>query len=35
VIQACGLLFAGVFVALNTIADIAAIMANPRLRNMR
>jgi peptide/nickel transport system permease protein len=35
VIQACGLLFAGVFVALNTIADIAAILANPRLRNTR
>lgn len=35
VIQACGLLFAGVFVGLNTIADIAAILVNPRLRHRR
>ncbi|MBV1704085.1 MAG: ABC transporter permease [Hyphomicrobiales bacterium] len=32
VVQACGLVFAAVFVTLNTIADIVAIMANPRLR---
>ena len=32
VIQACGLVFAGVFVMLNTLADILAILANPRLR---
>ncbi len=35
VIQACGLLFAAVFVGLNTLADIASIMVNPRLRNQR
>jgi peptide/nickel transport system permease protein len=32
VIQACGLVFAAVFVVLNTVADIMAILANPRLR---
>jgi peptide/nickel transport system permease protein len=35
VIQACGLVFAGVFVVLNTIADIVAILVNPRLRRRR
>lgn len=35
VIQACGLLFAAVFVGLNTLADIAAILVNPRLRHRR
>jgi peptide/nickel transport system permease protein len=35
VIQACGLLFATVFVGLNTVADIAAILVNPRLRHTR
>ncbi len=35
VIQACGLVFAGVFVTLNTLADILAILANPRLRRKR
>jgi peptide/nickel transport system permease protein len=35
VIQACGLVFAGVFVTLNTVADILAILANPRLRRRR
>jgi peptide/nickel transport system permease protein len=35
VVQACGLLFATVFVALNTFADIAAILVNPRLRHRR
>jgi peptide/nickel transport system permease protein len=35
VIQACGLVFAGVFVTLNTIADILAMLANPRLRRRR
>lgn len=35
VVQACGLLFAGVFVGLNTLADIAAILVNPRLRHKR
>jgi len=32
VIQACGLVFATVFVVLNTLADILAILVNPRLR---
>ncbi|HXH03645.1 MAG TPA: ABC transporter permease [Candidatus Competibacteraceae bacterium] len=32
VVQACGLLFAGTFVALNTLADLLAIVSNPRLR---
>ena len=32
VVQACGLLFAGTFIILNTVADILAILANPRLR---
>jgi peptide/nickel transport system permease protein len=35
VIQACGLVFAAVFVTLNTIADILAILTNPRLRRRR
>lgn len=35
VVQACGLLFAAVFVGLNTAADIAAILVNPRLRHKR
>jgi peptide/nickel transport system permease protein len=35
VIQACGLVFAGVFVTLNTLADIFAILVNPRLRHRR
>jgi len=35
VIQACGLVFAGVFVTLNTIADMVAILVNPRLRHPR
>lgn len=35
VIQACGLVFAAVFVTLNTIADMLAILANPRLRRRR
>jgi peptide/nickel transport system permease protein len=32
VVQACGLLFAATFIILNTVADILAIIANPRLR---
>jgi peptide/nickel transport system permease protein len=32
VVQACGLLFAATFIILNTVADILAIVANPRLR---
>ncbi len=35
VVQACGLVFAGVFVGLNTLADILAILVNPRLRHPR
>jgi peptide/nickel transport system permease protein len=35
VIQACGLVFAAVFVTLNTVADILAILFNPRLRHPR
>ena len=35
VIQACGLVFAAVFVTLNTVADVLAILVNPRLRRRR
>jgi peptide/nickel transport system permease protein len=35
VVQACGLVFAGVYVTLNTLADILAIVVNPRLRRRR
>jgi peptide/nickel transport system permease protein len=35
VVQACGLVFAAVFVCLNTFADIMAILVNPRLRRRR
>jgi peptide/nickel transport system permease protein len=33
VVQACGLIFASVYIGMNIIADIASIMANPRLRH--
>eukprot|EP01041_Mallomonas_annulata_P026197 gene26197-47440_t len=33
VIQACGLVFALVFVFLNTLADVLVILVNPRLRH--
>ena len=33
VVQAVGLIFAAVYIGLNMIADIAAILANPRLRH--
>lgn len=33
VVQAVGLIFAAVYIGLNIIADIAAILANPRLRH--
>jgi peptide/nickel transport system permease protein len=33
VVQACGLLFAATYVVLNLIADVVAILVNPRLRN--
>ena len=32
VVQACGLMFAATFIILNTVADILAILVNPRLR---
>lgn len=35
VVQACGLVFAGAFVLLNTFADVLAILVNPRLRKPR
>ena len=33
VVQACGLVFAGTFIILNTAADVLSILVNPRLRN--
>lgn len=33
VVQAVGLIFAAVYISLNIVADIAAILANPRLRH--
>ena len=33
VVQACGIIFAGVFIGLNLVADIVAIVSNPRLRH--
>ncbi|WP_158966905.1 ABC transporter permease [Chachezhania sediminis] len=33
VVQACGMVFAFVYISLNMIADIVAILANPRLRH--
>ncbi|MCV0394001.1 MAG: ABC transporter permease [Rhizobiaceae bacterium] len=35
VVQAVGLIFAAVYISLNIVADIAAILANPRLRHPR
>lgn len=35
VVQACGLIFAAVYILLNMVADIIAIVANPRLRHPR
>ncbi len=35
VIEACGIVFAAVFITLNTIADVLAIFLNPRLRHPR
>jgi len=34
-VQACGLIFASAFILLNMIADVMAIMSNPRLRHPR
>lgn len=33
VVQACGLVFAAVYIGMNLIADIVSILANPRLRH--
>ena len=33
VVQAVGLIFAAVYIGLNMVADIVAILANPRLRH--
>ncbi len=33
VVQACGIIFASVYIGLNIIADIVSIVANPRLRH--
>ncbi|RKD35801.1 MULTISPECIES: ABC transporter permease [unclassified Rhizobium] len=35
VVQACGLIFATVFITLNMVADILALVSNPRLRHPR
>lgn len=35
VVQACGLIFAAVFIGLNLIADVLSIFSNPRLRHPR
>ena len=35
VVQACGLVFAAVYIGLNLVADIVSILANPRLRHPR
>jgi peptide/nickel transport system permease protein len=35
VVQACGLIFAGTYVGLNILADVLAILSNPRLRHPR
>ena len=33
VVQACGLIFATVYIGLNIIADVVSILSNPRLRH--
>ena len=33
VVQACGMIFAAVYISLNIVADIVAIIANSRLRH--
>lgn len=35
VVQACGLVFAAVYIGLNMLADVISILANPRLRHPR
>jgi peptide/nickel transport system permease protein len=33
VVQACGIVFASVYIILNMLADVGSILANPRLRH--
>jgi len=33
VVQACGLIFAAIYIGLNLVADLVSILANPRLRH--
>lgn len=33
VVQACGLVFAAIYIGLNIVADVVSILANPRLRH--
>ncbi|MDP1578508.1 MAG: ABC transporter permease, partial [Cypionkella sp.] len=33
VVQACGMIFAAVYIGLNILADVVSILANPRLRH--
>jgi len=33
VVQACGLIFAAIYIGLNLVADLVAILSNPRLRH--
>ncbi|NTH16732.1 ABC transporter permease [Agrobacterium rhizogenes] len=35
VVQACGIIFAAVFISINILADVLAIISNPRLRHPR
>ena len=35
VVQACGLIFAAVYILLNMLADIIGMLSNPRLRHPR
>jgi peptide/nickel transport system permease protein len=35
VVQACGVIFASVYIILNIVADVASVLANPRLRHPR
>jgi peptide/nickel transport system permease protein len=35
VVQACGLIFASFYIGLNMLADIIAIVSNPRIRHPR
>ena len=33
VVQACGIIFAAIYIGLNLIADVVSILTNPRLRH--